>query len=212
MDVKRGTGAVMSGPVDAVGVDSRSCRSARLGERREREILTAAYELLAEVGYEGLRLDAVATRARASKATLYRHWPTKAQLVADAVQVCRAGMHDAPDTGSLRGDLVALLNRMAEAISGGDGPLLAGLIMAMRLDPEFARQMRAMYQSKRAICEAIVARAIARGELKPDCDLGVIEEIGSAQMFIRSIVWGEPLDGPYIDHLVDDILVPLLTR
>jgi AcrR family transcriptional regulator len=183
-----------------------------LGEAREQEILRAAYDLLGEVGYEGLRFDAVAARARASKATLYRHWPGKAQLVADAVKCCKASAMDVPDTGSLRGDLVALSTTMAESMAGEDGPLLAGLVMAMRSDPEFACEMRATYESKQAVVESIVRRAAARGELRSSCDASLIEEIAPAQLFMHSFAMGEPLDAKYIDHLVDDILLPLLTR
>jgi AcrR family transcriptional regulator len=194
------------------GVDVRGRVSARLGKDREQEILRAAYDLLGEVGYERLRFDAVAARARASKATLYRHWPNKAQLIAEAVQVCKATAAEVPDTGSLRGDLVALLTTMAESMAGEDGPLLAGLVMAMRSDPEFAAEMRKTYQSKRVISEAIGSRALARGELRSGCDLNLIEEIAPAQLFTHSFISGEPLDAVYIDHLVDDILLPLLAR
>jgi AcrR family transcriptional regulator len=183
-----------------------------LGGDREQAILRATYDLVAEVGYEALRFDAVAARARASKATLYRHWPSKAKLVADAVRVCKASSVGSPDTGSLRGDLVALLSGMAEAFDGEEGPVFAGLVMAMRTDPSFAREMRAMRTSKHPLAETICARAVARGELPPDCDTGLIEEIVPAQLFMRSFGAGEPLDAPFIAHLVDDILLPLLTR
>jgi AcrR family transcriptional regulator len=187
-----------------------SPRSARLGGVREQEILRATYDLLAEVGYEGLRFDAVATRARASKATLYRHWPGKAQLVADAVRVCRAADHTIPDTGSLRGDLVAAMEHMATAMTSEDGPLFAGLVMAMLHDPEFAAEMRGLQQSKRDLAVVIHARAVERGELGAHSDPNLIEEIAPAQMFMQCFARGEPLDGPFIAHLVDDILMPVL--
>lgn len=210
MDQGHSVDAARPGP--AAQTTSRGGRSARLGEAREQEILRAAYDLLGEVGYEGLRFDAVAARARASKATLYRHWPGKAQLIADAVKCCKASAMDVPDTGSLRGDLVALLTMMAESMAGDDGPLFAGLVMAMRSDPEFASEMRATYESKQAVIESIVRRAAARGELRSSCDASLIEEIAPAQLFMHSFAQGEPLDAKYIDHLVDDILLPLLTR
>jgi AcrR family transcriptional regulator len=186
-------------------------RSGRLGEDREREILQVAYDLLAEVGYEGLRLDVVATRARTSKATLYRHWPGKAQLIADAVRCCKAWQHELPDTGSLRDDLMAVVRGMAEHMAGEDGPLLAGLLMAMRSDPEFAHVMRAMATAKRELGEEICARAVERGQLVAGCKAGLIEEIVPAALFMRGVVRGEPLDEEYVAHLVDDILLPLLT-
>jgi AcrR family transcriptional regulator len=193
-----------------VSQESRLPRSVRLGGAREEEILRATYELLAEVGYESLRLDAVATRARASKATLYRHWPGKAQLVADAVRVCRVGNQDCPDTGGLRGDLVAFMQLMARSMKSEDGPVFAGLVMAMLHDPEFAAEMRGLQESKRGTAAAIHARAVSRGELSADSDENLIEEIAPAQMFMQCFARGEPLDEVFINHLVDNILLPVL--
>jgi AcrR family transcriptional regulator len=196
----------------AKATDVRLPRSTRLGEDREQQILRAAYELLGEVGYDNLRLDAVAARARASKATLYRHWPGNAKLVADAVRVCKDTGHAAPDTGSLRGDLVALLEVMSASMTSVDGPLLAGLVMAMYNDPEFATEMRALQASKRTTAAEIHARAVSRGEIRADIDPYLIDEIVPAQMFMHCFARGEPLDSHFIGHLVDDILLPLLTR
>jgi AcrR family transcriptional regulator len=193
-------------------VPPRSPRSARLGDDREFEILQATYSLLSEVGYEGLRFDAVAARAKASKATLYRHWPGKAQLVADAVRVCKVSGQDVPDTGTLRGDLVAFLLLMASSMTDEDGPLFAGLVMAMHNDPEFAAEMRELQQTKRSTAALIHARAVTRGELGAGSDALLIDEIAPAMMFMHRFALGEPLDGPFIDHLVDDVLMPLLTR
>jgi AcrR family transcriptional regulator len=189
-----------------------SCRPHRLGGEREQAILRATFELLGEVGYQGLRVDAVATRAKASKATLYRHWPSKASLVADAVRLCKGGGETAPDTGSLRGDLVAWFGELAEHTTGEEGPLLAGLVMAMHNDPELAAEMRAMRDSKTPIAIAICSRAEARGELEPGYDVGLIDEIVPGQLFMHSFARGGPLDAQFIDHLVDDIILPLLTR
>jgi AcrR family transcriptional regulator len=184
----------------------------RLNGDREREILRAAFDLLGEVGYDGLRFDAVADRARASKATLYRHWPDKARLVAEAVRCCKAGEVAIPDTGDLRGDLLALLTVMAENMTGEDGPLLAGLVMAMRADPELADQMRSMYEDKNQPVFEICERARGRGEPRAANAAGLVIEIAPAVLFLRGIARGEPLDDPYVAHVVDDILLPLLTR
>jgi AcrR family transcriptional regulator len=187
-------------------------RSARLSEERELEILRVAFELLSEVGYEAMRLDAVATRARTSKATLYRHWPGKAQLVADAVRACKAWQSNLPDTGDLRQDLIALVRGMADHMSGEDGPLLAGLIMAMRSDPDLAAEMRQMAAAKRDLGTDICTRAVDRGQLAAGCKAGLIEEIAPAALFMQAFIRGEPLDDEYVAHLVDDVLMPLLTR
>ncbi len=193
-------------------VAPRTPRSVRLSDDREYEILQATYSLLAEVGYEGLRFDAVAARAKASKATLYRHWPGKAQLVADAVRVCKVSGCDVPDTGTMRGDLCAFLQLTASSMADEDGPLFAGLVMAMHNDPEFATEMRELQRSKRTTASQIHARAVSRGEVSADSDPYLIDEIAPAMMFMHRFARGEPLDGPFIDHLVDDVLMPLLTR
>jgi AcrR family transcriptional regulator len=182
----------------------------RLDEERESAILRATYDLLAECGYQGLRVDAVAARAQASKATLYRHWPTKAGLVIDAVKFCRAATEDLPDTGSLRGDLVAWFSEMATLMSGDQGPILAGLFAVLQSEPELAAELRAMRDSKSAYAEAICSRAVARGELRTDYRADLIDEIVPAQMFMRAFALGEPLDAAFVDHLVDDIILPLL--
>ena len=187
-------------------------RSRRLDEDREQAILRAAYELLGETGYQGLRVDAVAARAQASKATLYRHWPTKAELVTDAVRACKVAEGPLPDTGTLRGDLVTWFHEMAGVISSEEGPILAGLFMALHTDPELAAQLRQMRDSKVPLARTICARAEARGELRPGYDARLIDEIVPAQLFMRGFALGEPLDQAFIDHLVDDIVLPLITR
>jgi AcrR family transcriptional regulator len=189
-----------------------AARCRRLDEEREQAILRATYELLGETGYQGLRVDAVAARAQASKATLYRHWPDKASLVVDAVRVCKAGAEDLPDTGSLRGDLVTWFSSLAEIVAGDEGPLLAGLFMAMRTEPALAEQLRSMRESRAPHAELLCSRAQERGELRPGYDSGLIDEIVPAQLFMHGFAFGLPLDPPFIDHLVDDIILPLLTR
>jgi AcrR family transcriptional regulator len=189
-----------------------ACRPRSLDADREQAILRATYDMLGEVGYQGLRVDAVAARARASKATLYRHWPTKAGLVADAVRFCKVAGADIPDTGSLRGDLVSWFGALAATIAGEEGPILAGLFMAMHRDPELAAELRSMREPKTPAAAAICERAEHRGELRPGYDAGLIEEIVPGLMFMHSFAQGAPLDAPYIEHVVDDIIVPLLTR
>ncbi|MFI5892948.1 TetR/AcrR family transcriptional regulator [Actinoplanes sp. NPDC051513] len=187
-------------------------RSRKLDGEREQVILRAAFDLLGETGYQGLRVDAVAARAQASKATLYRHWPTKAGLVVDAVQCCKADEPPPRDTGSLRGDLVAWFGQIGQSISGSEGPLLAGLFMAMRTDPDLAAELRAMRESKVPFAEAICARAAERGEIRLGYDARLIDEIVPAVLFMHCFALGVTLDEAFIAHLVDDIILPLLTR
>jgi AcrR family transcriptional regulator len=192
--------------------ETTAARTRRLDEGREQAILRATYELLGETGYQGLRVDAVAARAQASKATLYRHWPTKAELVAEAVRCCKAESPPPADTGSLRGDLAAWFGEIGCFITGEEGPILAGLFMALHTDPALAAELRSMQESKVPFAEAICERAERRGELRPGYDAGLIDEIVPALLFMHCFALGHSLDDGYIAHVVDDIVLPLLTR
>jgi len=110
--------------------------SPRRGEARTQAILDATIELIAEVGFDRMTVGSVATRARASKATIYRRWPNKTALTLDAVRRRSSVVHSLRETGSLRGDLELYLR---EAIGGAesiDGPVVAGLLTVAAHDPE----------------------------------------------------------------------------
>ncbi|WP_330280464.1 MULTISPECIES: TetR/AcrR family transcriptional regulator [unclassified Streptomyces] len=185
----------------------------RLSASRERTILRAVYEVLAESGYQGLRYEAVATRARTSKATLYRHWPTKADLVTTAISCRPAEDLQVPDTGTLRGDLLAYLRLLAEWMSGEQGAVISGLFVTMRNDAELAALLRPLLipavPPVRAVCE----RAEQRGELALDHqDVRFIDELCAPALFMRHALLGLPLDAEFVEYLVDGVAMPLLTR
>jgi AcrR family transcriptional regulator len=186
----------------------------KLDPDREQAILGATLDLLAETGYEALRLDAVATRAKASKATLYRHWPGKAELVVDAIQCYeQADLAKNSDTGTLRGDILATLAGIRGLLSGDLGQLMAGLMAALQKDPELAAAVRSsMVEDKQQINQRMLDRAIARGELPADTDPCLFPEVAPAIMFMRIFVNGETVDDDYLIHLTDDILIPLMVR
>lgn len=184
------------------------------GAQREEAILLATLELLAESGYDQLTIDAVAARARCSKATIYRRWPGKAALVVTAVRRYAGRSGTAPaDTGSLRSDLLAALHAMRSSLTETDAALILGLLIAMRRDPELAAAVRdQVLDAKREALGAAIDRAIARGETPADTDAGLLAEISSAVLFSRLLVTGEPLDDDFIQHLVDAVLLPALRR
>lgn len=154
----------------------------------------------------------MAARARCSKATIYRRWPGKAELVVEAVR--RHAGNPVPavaDTGTLRGDLVAALTAMRASLAGHDAPLLLGLMMATRRDPGLASVVRnRVLGSKREVFGAAVARAVSRGDLPASADHALPAEIGSAMLLSRLLVTGEPLDDAFVAHLVDAVLLPVL--
>ena len=134
-------------------------------EAREQAILDAALELLMEVGYDRLSIDALAERARAGKATIYRHWSGKAQIVAEAVRRLKADtLTVSVDTGSLRGDLISEMVQVCSSMSTEDAAIITGVMSAMRTDAELAGLIRSqVLDSKRGKFDGIIERAISRG-------------------------------------------------
>ena len=184
------------------------------GAVREDAILRATLELLAESGYDQLTIDAVAARARCSKATIYRRWPGKAALVSTAVRRhASQPATAAPDTGSLRSDLLAALQVMRSSLSGQDAALILGLLSAMHRDPELAGAVREqVLDAKREVFGAVIARAAARGQVRAAADVALLAEISSAVLLSRLLVTGEPLDDAFTQQLVDAVLLPALQR
>lgn len=193
-------------------------------EAREDAILSAALELLAEIGYAAMSMDAVAVRARASKATIYRRWSGKAELVvaaiehhtrdhADPARTGTDGVGDPHDAGDLRTDLVLVLRGMRDRLAGESTQLVLGLISAMRDDPDLATAVRSrLIDGKRESFAPVLLRARLRGDAPPGADHELLAEVSSALLFSRLFVTGEPLDDAVVDHLVDDVLLPLVHR
>jgi AcrR family transcriptional regulator len=180
---------------------------------RDVAICDATLALLVEVGYDRMSMDAVAARAHASKATIYRRWPGKQELVLDAVRSRGPGLVVPEDTGSLRGDLVATYTNAVHGTAAEDVELIAGVLRAMRSAPELADCVRSqMVESKCAVSKVIIDRAIARGELGPGTDHLLLHEVAGALWFHRILVVGAPVDDAFIAHVVDDVLIPTLDR
>jgi AcrR family transcriptional regulator len=179
--------------------------------QRRQAILEAAMALTAEVGYDRMTIDAIAARAGVSKPTLYRHWPHgKPELIADAIRERRGDAGETPDTGSLRGDLLAVV-----AIQTGhlhqDIHLACGLLMQLRASDELSAVMQEhVIAEERARFTTVLERAAARGEL-PGIDVSpLFADIAGAIVFARVTITGEPVEGAFAEELVDRVLLPIL--
>jgi AcrR family transcriptional regulator len=159
-------------------------------------------------------MDAVAERARASKATIYRHWSGKGQLVAAAVRSRTDEVGpEVPDTGSLRGDVLVMLRAMAAGVESQDASVLVGVLRAMQDTPDVAASVRShILEHKLAVARSILDRAAARGEIGGAADSAVVVELAAGLIFFRCIVLGQPLDDAFLEHVADEVLLPLLTR
>lgn len=179
---------------------------------REHAILQAVLELVAEDGYESLSIEAVAHRARSSKATIYRRWANKRELVAAAVKA-RSGTALPPvDTGSLSGDLVSLCRRLTATLQGSEGGLILGLLKGGIEDPDLCQLLEdASGPTGARLPAAVLERAVARGELPPDTDPFAYEEVVGAVLIVR-VLNGCTIDDEYLSYLIDTVLLPALAH
>lgn len=190
--------------------------SPKLGRRRDHtrdpEILDAAVDVLAEYGFEGMTIDMVAARAKAGKATIYRRWPSKADLVIDAVACMKASELDVdhlPDTGSLRGDLIAMIR--PRSIEDGERKLrvMAGLFGMISASPDLADAARtAIIEPRAAVNRIFLRRAIERGEIRADCDVELLAVLTPAMVAYRVLIQKRPVDPEYLVSLIDGVLLP----
>jgi AcrR family transcriptional regulator len=170
-------------------------------------ILDATLQLLGEAGYAGLTIDGVAAHAGVGRPTIYRRWPNKAALVIAALAQS-TGLAPAPDTGSLRGDLLAVQNHQVALMnSAGFRRITPGLVADLSADPELAQTYLGQYITPRraSVWEAL-QRGIDRGELRPDVDFAFISDLLTGPLFYRTVVRGEPLERGLADETVDVVL------
>ncbi|MFF3378664.1 TetR/AcrR family transcriptional regulator [Streptomyces sp. NPDC002680] len=149
--------------------EQSTARGSRFTPLRAAQLYDAVLDLLQEVGYEALSMEAVATRARFSKATLYRDWGGKPQLVAAAVEFRRPTRIDLIDTGSLRGDLYVMVEQADDNQLARDAALQLSVGHAIYNNPELRRTLREVRLNP-ALDDigAILRRGVQRGEVAPD--------------------------------------------
>lgn len=184
----------------------------RISESRERELLGAVVEVLRETGYDRLTVDAVVAKARASKTTVYRRWPTKSALVVAAISHATNDLPAHADTGSVREDLLTVLEGLRLELERF-GDVISGLVSGARHDPELANAFREnLVAHGRDGLIDILTRGQARGEVAANADIDMLWRLPPALVFFRLLFTGEPLDEDYIRHVVDDVVLPLAQR
>jgi AcrR family transcriptional regulator len=184
------------------------------GRRRRGDELTAAIFQavrgeLDENGYAAVTMETIARRAGTGKAALYRRWPSRTELIIDTVQATMPGMAGLPDTGSLRGDILALLDAFASELRGALGDALRGLRAEAILDPSLSRQISDYtgdFASSRL--RQLVGRAAARGELGRSDVSRLRLEAGPA--IIRDHFLFRDLHELSMTDLVDEVIMPLV--
>jgi AcrR family transcriptional regulator len=183
----------------------------RRGEVLERAIFEATLAELDEVGYLNLSMERVAQRARTGNASLYRRWPSRAELVLEAIRYVVPDREDLPDTGTVRGDLLALLRTAAARQAGPTGEVIRGVI-AESFGNERVRAARARLASYRnqQVLE-ILRRAAARGEVRPGALTPQIAGVGPALLMSHFLLHGAPIPDWVLTGIVDQVVLVLIS-
>ena len=179
-------------------------RDARHGQA----ILDATLGILLEQGYRGVTIEGVAARAGVGRPTIYRRWPSKpAVVVAALVQSTRLAV-PTQDTGSLRRDLIAVQRHQVERMNSPDARrVTAGLIADLADDPELADTYVSQFLApRRATVWEVLQRGVDRGELDADVDFAFIYDLLVGPLFMRAVVWGQPLAPDAAEKTADVIL------
>jgi AcrR family transcriptional regulator len=172
-------------------------------------IMDAVIELLTEVGFRGLKIDAVAQRAHVGKATIYRRWVGKEQLVLDALTANRIPVPE-PDTGSLRDDLLAYYLPLADLeAQKGATRLMPALAAEAAVDPEIAERLQAYIADRRAPVAGILVRAQERGEVAENVDTELVVDLLTGAIMYRLYFSGAPVDEDVVQRLLEGVLTAI---
>ncbi|WP_100500934.1 TetR/AcrR family transcriptional regulator [Geodermatophilus chilensis] len=191
---------------------ARTSRGGRPRDPSRDDVIRAAIlRLLAEVGYGALTMDAVAAEAGVGKATIYRRWRTKHDLVVDTISDINRAIAVPPDTGSVEGDVRALMDLVVTTVQSPAGSAIRSLLPAMQYQPALVEAFRnGPLAVWRGAFAEMWARAEARGEVRPGLDRTVTAETISALIVQRWLLTGEPLDDAYVDRVFQTVVLPLV--
>lgn len=187
----------------------KAANARRRSERAHQAILSAAAELLEEVGYADMTVQAIAARAGVSNKTIYRWWSNKAAVVMEAFAERTANVVSVPNTGSLRADLNVFLQAVFAAHKTMKfGPTMASLVAAIQTDPILSEEFREQFITKRRdAVRQMLERAVERGELRASLDLEVVVDEVYGPIFYRLLVKHAPLDKQFAETLVNQLLL-----
>lgn len=175
---------------------------------RTRQIVVAAtVELLLEVGFERITIDSIAERSCVARSTIYRNWPSRADLFIDAFTSMKAALRTV-DTGSLRDDLHAQMQLLAQGLREAEwSRLLPSLVSAADQDPELQAAFDAFADARRAGLREIFARGVDRGEILPVEELELVLDRLAGVLFFRRLFGNREISEDLVSRLADAALV-----
>jgi AcrR family transcriptional regulator len=205
--------AARSGTATGSGRRQPVSRRGRFDPGLDAAILDATLVELAAQGYDAMTMDDIASRARVGKAAIYRRWSSKPAVVADAIAHWRKGRGPGqpPDTGSLRGDVEALVAAVPDyqAEDLDMIKVIVGVATAAMHDPVLAAALEDLVLSTpRHIIRSVLDRAVARGEVPGGRDLSLIPDAVVGLNILRAVT-GRPLDRVFVRRVLEDLILPL---
>lgn len=191
----------------------RTVVSRRRGPVLERAILDAALEQLSTVGWNGLTMEGVAAQAQTGKAAVYRRWPSKEDLVADALAAGLPSLDDAPDLGGVRDDLYELTRLVRDAMYSRPGWALRAVLH--ECDKSSSERFHALIMSgviepSANLFGEVVHRGIRRGDVRPDATGSFVFDVIPAVLMYRSKVRDSEWPDEEIAQLIDQVMLPML--
>ncbi|MEU3949845.1 TetR/AcrR family transcriptional regulator [Streptomyces sp. NPDC029526] len=187
-------------------------RRSRITPEREAELYAAVLDLLREVGYDAVTMDAVAARTRSSKATLYRQWGGKPELVVRALRSQNPGSIADIDTGSLRGDLHAIIAREDDCAMAQNAALMRALSMAVQANEDLRQAFKELLvEPEVEEFTRIVRRAIGRGEIRSDTPaLSYLVHMMVGAFVTRTLIDDLPPTREFLASYIDAVVLPAL--
>jgi len=176
------------------------------GEPVVRKVLAATLGEVGRAGYHGLRIEDVATRAGVNKTTVYRRWPTKQELVRDALLSITTETFSVPNTGSLRTDMLAVARRNIELATKPEHRGMFRIFVAEGEDAELAAIVQSLRQAFESVPREILAAAEARGELGPGIDVTLLFDVFGAALHWWLLFERAPLDDAHLERMIDLLL------
>jgi AcrR family transcriptional regulator len=177
----------------------------------ERRVLEAAMGEMRARGYDGMSIDRVAERAEVAKTTLYRRWPTKAELVIAMITELRSAVPFEP-SGDPRRDLIDLVTGIASTLNSLPTTLVADLAAAAAREPRVGESIRALWGERHAAVTAVLAQAQADGRVPGHASPAVLVDQLVGPLYYRLLVTGEPITSDYVRELVLSTLGPDLEQ
>lgn len=195
-------------PATGLEPPPRTCRPGRpRSEQARRAILASTLKMLENTGFSELCIEAIAADAGVGKTTVYRWWPSKAALIADAFAAAAEKALIFPNTGSVRSDMSVQMRRLVRILRSRRGRIVAALIGGGQSDPELITAFRERFlKPRRKNAYATLQRGVERGELPGDLDFDLVLDLLYGAIYFRFLIRHNSVTGTFVDQVCDRVL------